>query len=41
MKRLLIAVSLLLTFCGACFAQSSPKNACHLEGSHLICKAAK
>jgi hypothetical protein len=40
MKFLLIALALSLGFCGTCFAQSSPKNACHMEGAQLICKQA-
>lgn len=38
MKYLLIALALSLGFCGACLAQTSPKNTCHIEGNQLVCK---
>jgi hypothetical protein len=38
MKYLLIALALSLGFCGACLAQSNPKNNCHIEGTQLVCK---
>ncbi len=39
MKTILIALALSLGFSYASFAQSTPRNSCHIEGSQFICNS--